>query len=80
MTSLEKGKVLKGVVKYGPTGKTYSWQPVDSEFGRLIKSLTISAQQDWLGGQQTWTYWLGQCEKFTAKKGILITHRVGGAS
>ena len=38
----EKISSLGGVVKYGPAGKTDSWQPVDSGFGRLTKSLAFA--------------------------------------
>ena len=74
----EKISSLGGVVKYGPAGKTDSWQPVDSGFGRLTKSLAFAEQQDWLDHDTNMDRWLGEGDKFMARdRRILITHWVG---
>ena len=77
----EKIKQLNGIVRYGPVGKTDTWQPVDSGFGHLLKVLISNEQQDWLEHDENMDIWLGNDgKKFTAKdRRILITHWVGDA-
>ena len=54
---------MAGVTRYGPSGITDAWQPVDSGFGRLFKVLTPAEQQDWLEHDENMDTWLGNKNK-----------------
>ena len=74
-----KIKELDGIVRYGPSGKTDAWQPVDSDIGRLVKVLISNEQQEWLEHDESMDLCLGNNEeKLTTKqRRILIMHLAG---
>ena len=66
---LQVVREINGIVWFGPSGATDSWQPVDCGIGRMLKQKVSRIQDDWLEHDSNVDLWLGNSdEKLTVRK------------
>lgn len=66
---LKAVKEIGGIVWFGPTWATNTWQPVDCGIGRMLIQTVSRIQDDWLEYDDNIDLWLGNADqKLTAKK------------